>query len=261
MGTSKSSASHRSKRTTSHKAKKAVPVQSILHHNVPTTEPPNGSWTPEQLSKLSQLTKLSDTDFLKAVRSLVHLVNVSATEPPKPSWTPEQLSDTDFLKVPISAWKAIHKSEQTQYIAGADNLLTPALAAGTLLSPTIVLGKVPKWFWDCSVETKDRKDTYRYRVIDADVNISILPLPEDDGPDLMDDDSMIKILSVGLPFKDHLIMLLRRICPDPNMDPIKNEDEWEDYLAPSIRQGFYAIRRSTTHGWAHTVKRKKGRRY
>lgn len=140
----------------------------------------------------------------------------------------------------------------------------------------------PKWFWDCSVETKDRKDTYRYRVIDADVNISILPLPEDDGPDLMDDDSMIKILSVGLPFKDHrayipkrcsnlqrrdsdshhsVIMLLRRICPDPNMDPIKNEDEWEDYLAPSIRQGFYAIRRSTTHGWAHTVKRKKGRRY
>lgn len=58
-----------------------------------------------------------------------------------------------------------------------------------------------KWFWDNSIETKFRNDTYRYRVIDQATDITILP--EDEEYDPMDDETKIKILYVGLPFKDH----------------------------------------------------------
>lgn len=56
-----------------------------------------------------------------------------------------------------------------------------------------------------------------------------------------------------------VILLLRRICPDASMSPIKTDDEWKQYLAPSIRQGYWQIRRSTTYGWPPTVNRKKSR--
>ena len=60
-----------------------------------------------------------------------------------------------------------------------------------------------KWFWDKSLETTCcRKDTYRYRVIESATDTTILP--KDDWYDPVDDDeSKIKILYVGLLFKDH----------------------------------------------------------
>ena len=59
-----------------------------------------------------------------------------------------------------------------------------------------------KWFWDKSIETKGRKDTYRYRVIDQATDITILPEDEWYDP-VEDDETKIKILFVGLPFKEH----------------------------------------------------------
>lgn len=60
-----------------------------------------------------------------------------------------------------------------------------------------------KWFWDKSIETKGRKDTYWwYRVIDQATDITILPENEWSDP-VEDDETRIKILFVGLPFKEH----------------------------------------------------------
>ena len=60
-----------------------------------------------------------------------------------------------------------------------------------------------KWFWDKSLETTCcRKDTYRYRVIESATDTTILPKGEWYDP-VDDDESKIKILLVGLPFKDH----------------------------------------------------------
>lgn len=53
-----------------------------------------------------------------------------------------------------------------------------------------------------SIETKGRKDTYRYRVIDQATDITILPENEWSDP-VGDDETRIKILLVGLPFKEH----------------------------------------------------------
>lgn len=59
-----------------------------------------------------------------------------------------------------------------------------------------------KWFWYKSIETKGRKDTYRYRVIDQATDITILPENEWYDP-VEDDETKIKILFIGLAFKDH----------------------------------------------------------
>lgn len=98
-----------------------------------------------------------------------------------------------------------------------------------------------EWFWDESVETKGRNDTYRYRVLDQATNATILPEAEcndteddecgdteddkcddteddkcddteddqcdetedDESDDSEDDEDKIKILYVGLAFKEH----------------------------------------------------------
>lgn len=54
MGISKKSPD-RSERTTSHQAKKATTVQSLIHHNLSTTERRKHCWTKEQLSDDSYL--------------------------------------------------------------------------------------------------------------------------------------------------------------------------------------------------------------
>ena len=59
-----------------------------------------------------------------------------------------------------------------------------------------------KWFWDKSIETKVRKDTYRYRVIEQATDITILPENEWYDP-VEDEETKIEILFVGLPFKEH----------------------------------------------------------
>lgn len=219
MGISKTSADHRSKRTTSHHAKKATTVRSLLHHDL------------------------------------------SATEHRRRSWTKDQLSDDNFLKVPATVWKNIHGPTRTEWIDAAEDTLTPVLAAGALRPrPMVGLTKVDKWFWDKSIETQNRKDTYRYRVMELGTDVTILPEDEWIDP-FEDDESKIKILFVGLSFKEHTILLLRRIVPDATMDAIKTADEWRQYLSPSIRQGFSQIKRTTTYGWAPPVGRKKGRKW
>lgn len=134
-----------------------------------------------------------------------------------------------------------------------------------------------KWFWDKSIETKGRKDTCRYRVIDQATLIRILPENEWYDP-IEDDETKIKILFVGLPFKEHskyttspiskkrlrlhlsVVRLLRRICPDANMNTIQTADQWRQYLSPSIRKGFSQIRKSATFGWLPIANRKKSRK-
>ncbi|KAL9138110.1 MAG: hypothetical protein Q9175_000678 [Cornicularia normoerica] len=183
--------------------------------------------------------------------------NLSATENRRRSWTQEQLSNTNYLKVPASVWKNIHDPTRTEWIEAAENTLTSAVATGALSPrPNIGLVRVHKWFWYKSIETNGRKDAYRYRVIDQATNITILPENEWYDP-VEDDETKIKILFVGLPFKDHIILLLRRICPDVNMDTIQTADQWRQYLSPSIREGFSQIRKSTTYGWPPIVNRKK----
>ena len=59
-----------------------------------------------------------------------------------------------------------------------------------------------KWFWDKSIQTKGRKDTYRYRVVDQATEAIILPEDEWYDP-VEDDETKIKILFVGLPFQEH----------------------------------------------------------
>ena len=47
------------------------------------------------------------------------------------------------------------------------------------------------------------------------------------------------------------------------MEPLQTIDAWRRYLAPSIRQGYGQVKKSTTYGWARpvTIKRaKKGGR-
>ena len=56
-----------------------------------------------------------------------------------------------------------------------------------------------------------------------------------------------------------VILLLRRLCRDVNMDAIETGDGWRQYLAPSIRQGFAQIKQSTTYGWAPVKSCKKRR--
>lgn len=218
MGISKTSMGHRNKRTTSHQRPKKN----------------------------------------TSVQSVLHY-DPSATERPRRSWTREQLSDTNYLKVPASVWKNIHDPRRTEWIDAAEDTLTSTLAAGALLSrPIVGLVRVHKWFWDKSIETKGRKDTYRYRVIDQATDVTILPEDEWYDP-VEDDENKIKILFAGLAFKEHLILLLRRICPDASQDAIQTADEWGQYLAPSIRQGFSQIKKSTTYGWPRVANRKKRR--
>lgn len=81
-----------------------------------------------------------------------------------------------------------------------------------------------KWFWDKSIETKDRKDTFRYRVIDQATDTTILP--ENEWYDPADDDNKIKILFVGLPFKDH-----RKCIPEL----LIQSDSKEDTLIPNAK--------------------------
>lgn len=100
MGSSKTSVGHRSKRTTSHQAQKALTFQSFIHQ-------------------------------------LYH--NLPATEHRKSSWTKEQLSDANFLKVPASVWKNIHDPTRTEWIDAAEDTLTSALAANALY-PIPVMG-------------------------------------------------------------------------------------------------------------------------
>ena len=56
-----------------------------------------------------------------------------------------------------------------------------------------------KCFWDRSIETKTRNDTYRFRVLEAAASNTTI------GDELnpWDDTTMIKILYVSLGFKDH----------------------------------------------------------
>ena len=69
--------------------------------------------------------------------------NVSTATPRKRSWTRDQLTDANYLKVPAIVWKNIHDPTRTEWLDGAADTLTPALAAGALLSrPNIGLVKV-----------------------------------------------------------------------------------------------------------------------
>ena len=251
----KTSVGHHSKRITSHQAKKATTVQSLKHHNL------------------------------------------SATQHRRRSWTPEQVFDGNYLKVLATVWKNIYDPTRTEWIDAAEDTLTSALATGALLSrPTTALSRCKyinwhlrswslpwrrwkarltenyrhKWFWDKSIETKGRKDTYRYRVMDRATFITILPENEWYDP-IEDDETKIKSLFVGLQFKEHskyttspiskkrlwlhlsVVLLLRRICPDANMNTIQTADQWRQYTSPSIREGFSQIRKSG-HFWLVTYR-------
>ena len=134
-----------------------------------------------------------------------------------------------------------------------------------------------KWFCDKSIETKGRKDTDRYRVIDRATLIRILLENEWYDP-IEDDETEIKNLFVGLPFKEHskyttipiskkrprlhlsVVLLLRRICPDAKMNTIQTADQWRQHLSPSIREGFSQIGKSATFGWSPIANRKKSRK-
>ncbi|KAM0800294.1 hypothetical protein BDR22DRAFT_821779 [Usnea florida] len=173
------------------------------------------------------------------------------------SQTQARLSDPNYLRVPASVWNHIHYHNQIDkdYMEAAKDTLTRALAADTTSPPMIGLIKVHKCFWDRSLETKTRNDTYRYRVLDTAASEATIG----DELDPEDDTRKIKILYVSLSFKDHIILLLRRLCPDVNMDAIGTGDGWRQYLGPSIRQGFAQVRQSTTCGWAPVTSRKKRR--
>lgn len=71
-----------------------------------------------------------------------------------------------------------------------------------------------KWFWDKSIETKGRKDTYRYRVIDQATDVTILPENEWYDP-VEDDENKIKILFAGLAFKEHRKYISQTTLPVP----------------------------------------------
>lgn len=117
------------------------------------------------------------------------------------SRTQARLSDPNYLRVPDSVWNRIHYNNKIDkdYMAAGENTLTTALAADTTSSPMIGLIKVHKCFWDRSLETKTRNDTYRYRVLDSAASDATLG----DDLDPEDDIKKIKILYVSLGFKDH----------------------------------------------------------
>lgn len=75
-------------------------------------------------------------------QSLLHH-HPSANEHRRRSWTKEQLSDDNYLKVPATVWKNIHDPTRTDWMDAAEDTLTPALAAGALLSsPSVGLARV-----------------------------------------------------------------------------------------------------------------------
>lgn len=80
-----------------------------------------------------------------------------------------------------------------------------------------------KWFWDRSIETYCHKDTYRYRVIDHNTNVSILPEDDEYYP-FEDDESRIKILLVGLSFEEHCKFFFKTPSPlsPPNLFKVQD---------------------------------------
>ncbi|KAF6221713.1 hypothetical protein HO133_001681 [Letharia lupina] len=164
--------------------------------------------------------------------------NLSATEYRRRSWTQRPLSGANYLKVPASVWKNIHDPTRTERIDAAENTLASALAAGALTSiPIIGLVRVHKWFWDKSIETKGRKDTYRYRVIDQATK-----------------SRSFQRTSGMTPSKT-----TRPKSKSYFMNTIENADQWRQYLSPCIPEGFSQIKKSTTYGWSLIVNRKKSR--
>ena len=69
-----------------------------------------------------------------------------------------------------------------------------------------------KCFWDRSLETKTRNDTYRYRVLDSAASEATIG----DELDPEDDTRKIKILYVSLGFKDHSEYIPKPFLNDPS---------------------------------------------
>lgn len=69
MGVSKTSAGHRSTKTTSHQAKKTPTIQSLIQQNLSATGHRKHSWTKEQLS---------DANFLKVPASVWNNIHDTA---------------------------------------------------------------------------------------------------------------------------------------------------------------------------------------
>ena len=70
-----------------------------------------------------------------------------------------------------------------------------------------------KCFWDRSLETKTRSDTYRYRVLDSAASEATLG----DELDPEDDTKKIKILCVSLGFKDHSEHTPKTLLHNPSL--------------------------------------------
>ncbi|MCJ1460360.1 hypothetical protein MMC28_010740 [Mycoblastus sanguinarius] len=173
--------------------------------------------------------------------------------PKSSDWTQEQLSDPNFLKVPANVWHRLHKSiKETELMSASvftwdklvkliyGILLPDQLAGGPAPIPWMNLSKTRKWIWDKSAQTDTPEDTYRYRILDNNDSRQICPEFEEWDP-VDDDETLIKVLFYGVVLHKNTYLIMRRICPDSTMPPMRSEDEWRHHLNPSVFNGLIEV--------------------